>query len=467
MSIAFSKQTAICACALCAQSVSSWNIAGMDCATRDAHEAFGGRREKGAKMMRQWIERGILAAAGLAVGVALGFLVWGMKERAAFSRTYLEGKPVRVLDAVDGDTIILEDRMHVRYRGCDAPETMRFVRDPQPHAEEATERNRMLVKGAWVRLKFPSDGPAVDQHGRLLADVLLDADRGPGPSVPEMLVQEGLARAFLRDLPPADASRMRAAEDAARAARRGIWAAPEAVAAAERGGAPAGPFVASRTGKFVHRPDCIYAKRISPSSLMKFAALDEGLAAGKARCPTCFEGRPGAGAEDETPAAPAVPAGHAAAAAAEAAGAASYTGPFVASRNGKLYHKPDCEAAKLILPANLQKYDTAEAAAASGKEKCARCLGEPPARSAKPAESAPQAAAAAEAAGAASYTGPFVASKGGKFYHKPDCIYAKRIAPANLAHFETEEAARASGKEKCPTCLEGRAAQPGDNPQPN
>jgi micrococcal nuclease len=232
-----------------------------------------------------WIRGGAIAAAGLVAGLVLGFLVWGRDSfREGLRREYADGARVRVARVVDGDTIVLEDGLHVRYRGCDTPETFRFLRDPQPFAEKATARNRELVEGAWVRLRFPPAGmPAIDTHGRLLADVRPDAhDWAAQPTVAEALIRDGLAKVSSFELDAASRQRMRLAETEARDAARGIWAPPPPTAAtAER-------FLASRKGRMVHREGCEYAKRIAPGNRMVFNTLEAGLQTGRRACPTCL-----------------------------------------------------------------------------------------------------------------------------------------------------------------------------------
>ncbi|MHC5054029.1 MAG: thermonuclease family protein [Planctomycetota bacterium] len=232
--------------------------------------------------MRDLTRSGIVAAAGAVAGFAAGFLVWGREDAGtSFSRVYSDGERVRVGTVIDGDTVVLEDGLHVRYRGSDTPEVYRFVRDPEPFAEAASARNRELVSGGWVTLRLPpSSSPAIDAHGRLLADVCLEGEGdSPPESVGETLVGEGLARADLQDVRGAEADRLRAAERAAREAKLGMWGKKKPRAAG---------FVASRKGKCAHRPDCTFAKRISPANLMRFNTLEAALETGRTRCPTCL-----------------------------------------------------------------------------------------------------------------------------------------------------------------------------------
>lgn len=134
-----------------------------------------------------------------------------------------EPQGARVAAVVDGDTVRLEGGRLVRYIGIDAPETRhreggRWVYDPQPFAVAATAETRRRVEGRTVRLEF--DRRREDRYGRLLAYVWVD-----GELLNEALVRAGLARA--RPYPPnlRHQRRLAAAENEAREAGRGMWAA--------------------------------------------------------------------------------------------------------------------------------------------------------------------------------------------------------------------------------------------------
>ena len=46
---------------------------------------------------------------------------------------------------------------------------------------------------------------------------------------------------------------------------------------------------------------------------------------------------------------------------------------FVASKNSKVFHKPDCSSASRIKPENLETYNTRDGAVKAGKRPCKRC----------------------------------------------------------------------------------------------
>ena len=130
----------------------------------------------------------------------------------------------RVTRVIDGDTlvVILDDGASatVRLLGIDTPELGRNGRPAEPFAEAASRFTRRLVGGRVVRLLADPRADQIDRYGRILryvylGDVHLNA----------VLVDRGFARVFRRfrySQQPAFLFR----EAAARAGRRGLWAAP-------------------------------------------------------------------------------------------------------------------------------------------------------------------------------------------------------------------------------------------------
>lgn len=128
----------------------------------------------------------------------------------------LQKEVYRVRHVIDGDTLELENGERVRYIGIDTPEPRRregdrWVEEPEPYAEEATQANRKLLEGKKVRLEF--DQKHRDEFGRLLAyvyvrlpffgearydgEVVLDSHE---IFVNAYLIQKGLAKPF--PIPP-------------------------------------------------------------------------------------------------------------------------------------------------------------------------------------------------------------------------------------------------------------------------
>jgi len=143
----------------------------------------------------------------------------------------------RVIRIMDGDTVSLSNGDRVRYLGIDTPESRKKKADgsweklTNPHAAQATEFNRSLVKGKKIELEY--DVTARDRYGRKLCYVFID-----GIFVNAELVRRGLAMPMScpPDVKYDDILRM--AMDEARLEKRGLWkdlrADPIAASAAEK-----------------------------------------------------------------------------------------------------------------------------------------------------------------------------------------------------------------------------------------
>jgi endonuclease YncB( thermonuclease family) len=124
----------------------------------------------------------------------------------------LAAEPVewRVVNVADGDTITCLDdgktQHRIRIDGIDAPER------GQPFGNVARDRMAALAKGKTATIH----GHGNDRYGRLLAAVEVDGD-----DLGRRLVAEGLAWHYVQFN---NDPRLAAAEKAARAAKRGLWA---------------------------------------------------------------------------------------------------------------------------------------------------------------------------------------------------------------------------------------------------
>jgi micrococcal nuclease len=126
------------------------------------------------------------------------------------------GERYAVRFVIDGDTVDVAGAGRVRLLGIDAPEIGRGFDTSAPFAVEARERLRSLLVTRWVRLE--GDREARDGYGRVLAYVIRD----DGLFVNAELLRLGLARVSARR-PLRRLAELRAAEDQARLARRGMW----------------------------------------------------------------------------------------------------------------------------------------------------------------------------------------------------------------------------------------------------
>jgi micrococcal nuclease len=180
------------------------------------------------------------AAVTLAVAVAAGCAVpstGGPTGSGAATLAPIPGAPERptgptrdavLVAVVDGDTIrVRVDGVEepVRYIGIDTPEpNPTSAATAEPFADEATAANRRLLEGGG-RLVLERDASERDRFGRLLRHVWTQDDEG-WTLVNLALVAEGYAQVstFPPDVRYADV--LRAAQQAAREAGRGLWGAP-------------------------------------------------------------------------------------------------------------------------------------------------------------------------------------------------------------------------------------------------
>ncbi len=138
-------------------------------------------------------------------------------------RAQLEiGQTIRVIDVVDGDTVILEDGRQVRLVGIQAPKLPlgRPGFEKWPLADEAKDALEKLVLNQPVTLAF--GGQRVDRYDRLLAHLFT----GDGTWAQARMLADGLARVYSFPDNRALAADMLAYEDKSRNNRTGIWSFP-------------------------------------------------------------------------------------------------------------------------------------------------------------------------------------------------------------------------------------------------
>ena len=75
-------------------------------------------------------------------------------------------RSTKVIQVIDGDTVIIENGYHVRYIGIDAPEK------GEAYYLESTLLNKKLVEGKSIRLE--KDISEKDKYGRILGYVYVD-----------------------------------------------------------------------------------------------------------------------------------------------------------------------------------------------------------------------------------------------------------------------------------------------------
>lgn len=158
----------------------------------------------------------LIISAALLLSLALSRnLVTNRAPLSASDETSLP-KKVMVTRVIDGDTIIANNSLRIRYTGIDAPETKNPYRPVGYYGKEASSYNRDLVLGKEVLLEY--DVQKFDKYGRALAYVYVD-----GIFVNAELVKNGYARAFT--VPPnvKYSGLFASLQKEARKTRTGLW----------------------------------------------------------------------------------------------------------------------------------------------------------------------------------------------------------------------------------------------------
>ena len=195
-----------------------------------------------------------------------------------------DGGVYRVRSVVDGDTIVLENGLHLRYNGMDAPESGRWSRDYAPMSKEATSRNIELVEHKRVRLKLARD--PIDMYGRVVANLYVVPDDATQPEIEvrEVMLKEGFAKFMDLGVPLEDKKNLKEWEAQAKAANAGIWGVRKPADWPQ----DAKPFCAAQKTKIYHSVNCSQAKRISAASLHEYATREEAEAVGLKPCAICL-----------------------------------------------------------------------------------------------------------------------------------------------------------------------------------
>ncbi len=171
----------------------------------------------------------VFAMVGLVVtlGSAL-FAIWpALAEAPADPQSVLSpGEPGRVVEIVDGDTLVLEDGREIRLVGIQAPKLPlgRAGFKPWPLAPEAKALLAELTLGKEVAVAF--GGRRGDRHGRVLAHLFVADPAGVDRWVQGAILEAGLARVYSFDDNRKLVAEMLALERQARAAGFGIWGHP-------------------------------------------------------------------------------------------------------------------------------------------------------------------------------------------------------------------------------------------------
>ena len=170
---------------------------------------------------RSLVRRRWPSAAFLWGVIAASLIAWRVAASRSPETLPPAGVPIRVIRAIDGDTLLLEGNYRVRLLGVNTPETKHPGLREEPFGAEAFQFTQLRVDNRSVTLEF--DHERLDNYRRVLAYVYLDT----GSMLNEQLVKYGMSPAVVSF--PIRSDRQRLFEQAEREAQRnnaGIWALP-------------------------------------------------------------------------------------------------------------------------------------------------------------------------------------------------------------------------------------------------
>jgi micrococcal nuclease len=180
---------------------------------------------------------------------------------------------VSVRRVYDGDTIQLENGMHVRYIGINAPEIAHQDKPGEPFGSEAMTFNEKIVLSKPVRIQ--GDIEASDQYNRRLAYVFLR----DGTFVNQEIVRNGLAHVLYK-APNIihDAALLKSQQEAMKTGK-GIW-----------GNWKEKPsdYTGNKKSRRFHLKTCALGQRISKENQIRFGRKWDAFWAGYAPCKKCM-----------------------------------------------------------------------------------------------------------------------------------------------------------------------------------
>jgi len=144
-------------------------------------------------------------------------IILGVKISFAENKNILPRNFFKVKRVIDGDTILLENGLKVRYIGINTPESVDPRRPIQCFGQEASKRNKEIVEGKIVRLE--KDVEDKDKYGRLLRYVFLPN----GAFINYELVKQGYGSVYTFPPNVKYVNKFRQAEQFARGNKIGLW----------------------------------------------------------------------------------------------------------------------------------------------------------------------------------------------------------------------------------------------------
>jgi endonuclease YncB( thermonuclease family) len=298
----------------------------------------------------------------------------------------IEGK---VINVHDGDTITVLDqdnkKTHIRLQGIDAPELK------QEFGAKSQEYLSRMVLGKQVTIVWTK----VDKYRRTVGTIML-----AGHDINIEQVRAGMAWHFKKyedEQKPEDRRAYAAAEQAARAAKLGLWQEPnptvpgdwrQGVKTARWGPPPPeGTIVGNRNSKKYHRPDCPGYRDMAERNRVFFKSAAEAESAGYKRagnCPaevTTVLVKPSSGIgtvkpkpipTTQSPAPVATSIRIAPGVVLSSAGDVR-SGQIIGNMNSRIYHVPGCSTYNSVSEKNRAYFASAEEAEKAGYRKSKAC----------------------------------------------------------------------------------------------
>lgn len=176
---------------------------------------------------------------------------------------------VKVVRAIDGDTVLLQGGERLRYAGINTLELHTESGKPEPFAKEAYLKNKELTEGKTLCLEKALRER--DRYGRLLGELYFPN----GTSVSEVLISEGLALTCYYEGSGKFFERYLKVQERALKERKGLFSYVDRSEAKIE-------FIGNKKSRRFHHPLCREAKSLKRRVIFK--NLEEALSAGY--CPS-------------------------------------------------------------------------------------------------------------------------------------------------------------------------------------
>jgi len=180
---------------------------------------------------------------------------------------------ISVRRVYDGDTIELENGMHIRYIGINAPEIAHQDKPGEPFGPEALAFNEKIVLSKPVRIL--EDQEATDQYNRRLAYVFLQ----DGTFVNQEIVRNGLAHVLYKYPNITYDDALLKSQQEAMKAGKGIWA---------NWKEKKSDYIGNKKSRRFHLKTCALGQRTSTQNRIQFVRKWDAFWEGYAPCKKCM-----------------------------------------------------------------------------------------------------------------------------------------------------------------------------------